>query len=146
LFSLSRRVFGIHGQCEPDQAGDIVKIFAEQLHSMVRCGTTAAQPPCGCHVVKAGASGCDAAQHVATRRNAAQHVPAEETRWRRVRSDGLVRNGRRWRVHATALQAGTYNEEEVVRAKNQTKSAVLMNLEQRIVAVEDIGRQVRRRA
>ena len=40
-------------------------------------------------------------------------------------------------------QAGTYTEEEVVRAKNQTKSAVLMNLEQRIVSVEDIGRQVR---
>ena len=30
-----------------------------------------------------------------------------------------------------------------MRAKNQTKSAVLMNLEQRIVSVEDIGRQVR---
>ena len=29
-----------------------------------------------------------------------------------------------------------------MRAKNQTKSAVLMNLEQRIVSVEDIGRQV----
>jgi hypothetical protein len=82
-------------------------------------------------------------QRGATRRNTCRQ--AEETRWRRVRSDGLVRNGRRWRVHATALQAGTYNEEEVVRAKNQTKSAVLMNLEQRIVAVEDIGRQVRRR-
>jgi processing peptidase subunit alpha len=38
--------------------------------------------------------------------------------------------------------AGTLEAEDVMRAKNATKSAVLMNLEQRIIASEDIGRQV----
>lgn len=37
---------------------------------------------------------------------------------------------------------GQVDPKELVRAKNATKSAILMNLESRIVASEDIGRQV----
>ncbi|CCH58824.1 hypothetical protein TBLA_0A10460 [Henningerozyma blattae CBS 6284] len=43
---------------------------------------------------------------------------------------------------ATFLEPNSFNDSEVKRAKNQLKSSLLMNLESRLVELEDMGRQL----